>query len=167
MIAVLPNSADPALAHVVVDPNTINPKGTTAIDWFVPSPDGKRVAVSLSENGMKTEPCMSSTWIPAKRSTRRFHACNTRPAAADWPGARTAPGFWYTRYPGPASPAAEAHFFQQVYFHRIGDALKQDVYVLGKGLPKVAEIAPCPTVSIPVSWSRPSRAATAASSSIF
>ena len=50
MIAVLPNSADPALARIVVDPNTMNPKGTTAIDWFVASPDGKRVAVSLSEN---------------------------------------------------------------------------------------------------------------------
>ena len=28
--------ADPAHARVVVDPNVINPRGTTAIDWFVP-----------------------------------------------------------------------------------------------------------------------------------
>jgi len=51
MIAVLTNAADPSLARVVVDPNAMNPQGTTAIDWFVPSPDGKWVAVSLSDNG--------------------------------------------------------------------------------------------------------------------
>ena len=51
MIAVLTNAADPSLARIIVDPNTINPKGTTAIDWFVPSPDGKTLAVSMSENG--------------------------------------------------------------------------------------------------------------------
>src|SRR5437868_4963300 len=38
-------------ARVLVDPNTLNPKGTTTIDWYVPSPDGKLVAVSLSDGG--------------------------------------------------------------------------------------------------------------------
>jgi len=51
MIAVLGNAADAAQARVVVDPNILNPKGTTAIDWFVPSPNGACLAVSLSENG--------------------------------------------------------------------------------------------------------------------
>src|SRR5207245_6952215 len=41
---------------VVLDPNGLDAKGTTAIDWFVPSLDGKYVAVSnshvTSENGM-------------------------------------------------------------------------------------------------------------------
>ncbi len=46
MIAVLDQSADPSKARVVVDPNLINVKGTTAIDWFVPSPKGDLVAVS-------------------------------------------------------------------------------------------------------------------------
>jgi prolyl oligopeptidase len=50
-------------------------------------------------------------------------------------------GFWYTRYPGPDRPRQEQHFFQQVYFHRIGDDSSKDAYVLGKGFPKVAEIA--------------------------
>jgi prolyl oligopeptidase len=51
MIAVLTNGADPALARVIVDPNVINTQGTIAIDWFEPSPDGKMLAVSMSENG--------------------------------------------------------------------------------------------------------------------
>ena len=51
MIAMLGRDADPATARVIVDPNTLDPTGTTAIDWFVPSPDGTRLAVSLSERG--------------------------------------------------------------------------------------------------------------------
>ena len=35
----------------MLDPNVLDAKGTTAIDWFVPSLDGKYVAVSLSKGG--------------------------------------------------------------------------------------------------------------------
>jgi prolyl oligopeptidase len=35
MISVLTNAAHPAFARVIVDPNAMNPQGTTAIDWFV------------------------------------------------------------------------------------------------------------------------------------
>jgi prolyl oligopeptidase len=51
MIAMLGRDADPATARVIVDPNTLDTAGTTAIDWFVPSPDGTKLAVSLSERG--------------------------------------------------------------------------------------------------------------------
>src|SRR5580765_2763065 len=36
---------------VILDPNELNSNGTTAIDWYVPSLDGKLIAVSLSQNG--------------------------------------------------------------------------------------------------------------------
>jgi len=42
---------DPASEKVIVDPNQIDAKGGTEIDFYVPSPDGKRVAVSLSRGG--------------------------------------------------------------------------------------------------------------------
>jgi prolyl oligopeptidase len=42
---------DPAPERVILDPNQLNPKGTTAIDFYVPSQDGRLVAVSLSEGG--------------------------------------------------------------------------------------------------------------------
>ena len=49
------DSADaPSGERVVVDPNALDPKGGTSIDWFVPSPDGRLVAVSLSEGGSET-----------------------------------------------------------------------------------------------------------------
>ena len=36
---------------MVVDPNELDPTGGTSIDWYVASPDGKLVAVSLSQGG--------------------------------------------------------------------------------------------------------------------
>ena len=36
---------DPATERVVLDPMEVDPSGETNIDWFVPSPDGSRVAL--------------------------------------------------------------------------------------------------------------------------
>lgn len=44
-------TADPASERVIVDPNQIDPRGSTAIDFYAPSPDGALVAVSLSQGG--------------------------------------------------------------------------------------------------------------------
>ena len=49
-------------------PNVLDPKGTTAIDWFVPSHDGKIVAVSpLGRTAASAARCTSSTSPPARR----------------------------------------------------------------------------------------------------
>jgi len=42
---------DLATERVVLDPVEIDPSGETAIDFFVPSADGKLIAVALSEHG--------------------------------------------------------------------------------------------------------------------
>ncbi len=140
MIAMLTNAADPALARVIVDPNLINAKGTTAIDWFVPSPDGKMLAVSMSENGsedgalhlfdvasgLQVGPLIPRVQYPTGGGSLAWRADSK--------------GFWYTRYPGTDRPEVERHFFQQIYFHRLGDDPAKDSYVLGRDFPKVAEI---------------------------
>ena len=41
----------PALWRPVFDPNQYNTNGTTTIDWYVPSLDGRLIAVSLSAGG--------------------------------------------------------------------------------------------------------------------
>jgi len=140
MIAVMGEDANPDHARIVVDPNTLNPAGTTAIDWYVPSPDGRLVAVSLSDNGSE------------EGSLHVFDVATGQPVAEIIPRVqfptgggsmawrRDASGFWYTRYPGPERPAEERRFYQQVYYHRIGDAPSKDTYVLGRDLPTVAEI---------------------------
>jgi len=141
MIAVLGNAADPAQARVVVNPNVLNPKGTTAIDWFVPAPDGASVAVSLSDNGSEDGSVHLFDVASGKELGDVIPRVQYPTGGGSLAWRADGKGFWYTRYPGPDRPAEEQHFFQQVYFHLVGTDPAQDVFVLGKDFPKVAEIA--------------------------
>jgi prolyl oligopeptidase len=141
MVAVLTLQLDASKPHIVVDPNALNPQGTTAIDWFVPSPDGKPVAVSLSENGsedgtLHVFDVSSGAELPDKIPRVQYP---TGGGSLAWRA--DASGFWYTRYPGPDRPAEEQHFYQQIFYHRIGDNPAKDRYCAGKDFPKLAEIA--------------------------
>jgi prolyl oligopeptidase len=51
LLVALTDLDDRDTERVVLDPVAIDPSGETSIDWYVPSPDGSRVAVSLSEHG--------------------------------------------------------------------------------------------------------------------
>src|SRR6266545_8410264 len=37
--------------RVLIDPNVLNPEGTTALDWYHPSEDGRLLTYGLSEDG--------------------------------------------------------------------------------------------------------------------
>ena len=141
MIALLTREADPAKARIIVDPNALNPKGTTAIDWYVPSPDGRLVAVSLSDNGSE-DGTLHIYDVAGRQQVGEVISRVQYPTAGGSLAWRAdSKGFWYTRYPGPDRPASEQHFFQKVYFHRIGDKPAKDALVLGQDFPKVAEVA--------------------------
>src|SRR5258705_1682890 len=51
LLVTLASADDLKSEKVVLDPNVLDTKGTTAIDWFVPSLDGKHIAMSLSKGG--------------------------------------------------------------------------------------------------------------------
>jgi prolyl oligopeptidase len=140
MIALLANDADPARARVILDPNVMNPKGTTAIDWFVASPDGKLVAVSLSENGSEDGTVHVFDVATGKETGEAIPRVQFPTGGGSLAWRADSKGFWYTRYPGPDRPKQEQHFFQQVYFHSVGSPVSKDTYTFGTGLPKVAEI---------------------------
>ena len=140
MIALLSNSADPAQAKIVLDPNQINDKGTTAVDWFVPSPKGDLVAVSMSENGSEDGSLHLFDVATGKEVDSVIPRVQYPTGGGSLAWRSDGSGFWYTRYPGPDEGAERAHFFQQIYYHKIGDTLDKDKYVLGKDFPKVAEI---------------------------
>ena len=105
---------DPASERVVVDPNAIDPSGETSIDFFVPSPDGTRVAVSLSEHGDED----GSLYVfDAGRGTAAGEPIphvNLMGGSMAW--RHDGSGFWYTRCADPAG------FRQQVWFRETGDA---------------------------------------------
>jgi len=54
VLVTLETPDQPGSARVLLDPTTLDSSGTTAIDFYVPSPDGKHVAVSLSKGGSES-----------------------------------------------------------------------------------------------------------------
>src|SRR6185369_16071976 len=131
----------PALWRPVFDPNKYNTNGTTAIDWYVPSPDGRLVAISLSEGG-------------SEQGTLHFFEVDTGKELSDviprvqyptgggsaaWTADGT--GILYTRYPHQGErPEADVNFYQQVWFHRLGAPVSDDKLEIGADFPRIAEV---------------------------
>ena len=130
----------PALWRTVFDPNAYNTNGTTSIDWYVASPDGRLVAISLSEGG-------------SEQGTLHVFAVETGRKLADeiprvqYPGGggsatwtADSSGILYTRYPHPGERSeADINFYQQVWFHQLGTPVADDQYSIGKEFPRIAE----------------------------
>lgn len=141
LIVVMGTDADPAHARAVVDPNVLNPAGTTAIDWFVPSPDGRLLAVSMSENGSEDGSVHVFEVDSGKQAYEVLPRVQYPTGGGSLAWRADSKGFWYTRYPGTERPEADRHFYMAVYFHELGVDPARDAYVFGRELPKIAEIA--------------------------
>ena len=131
---------DPASARILVDPNVLDPKGGTEIDFLVPSFDGRYVAVSLSEGG--SEAGSVSVWEVAtgRRLPDLVPRVNGGTAGGGLAWNAGASGFFYTRYPRPPERSGrDLDFYQQVYFHRLGTPTETDAYAIGREFPKIAE----------------------------
>jgi len=139
-LIVLPSVEALDRARVLVDPNTIDAKGSTAIDWYVPSPDGNLVAVSLSHGGSEAGDVhlfSTATGAPIDEVVPRV---NSGTAGGDLAWLPDGGGFFYTRHPHAGErPPQDLDFYQQVYFHKLGTPTKSDRYELGKDFPRVAE----------------------------
>lgn len=142
MIVTLASADDVGSERVIVDPNSLDAKGGTEIDWFVVSLDGSKIAVSLSKGGSEAGDLHIYDVGTARETDEVIPGVQKGTAggsAAFTPDGR---GFWYTRYPRGSERAPEdAGFYQQVWFHRIGTRTEADTYELGRDLPKIAEIA--------------------------
>ncbi|MGE3315861.1 MAG: prolyl oligopeptidase family protein [Planctomycetaceae bacterium] len=131
----------PDEARVLVDPNQIDPSGSTAIDWYVPSPDGKRVAVSLSRGGTESGDVTIFDVETGKSIFEVVPRVNSGTAGGDLAWGLDGNGFYYTRHPLDGErPPEDLGFFQQIYFHQLGTPTATDRYELGKDFPRVAEI---------------------------
>ena len=141
VLMVLQGTNHPAHARVVLDPNRLRQDGGTSIDWFIPSPDGRLVAVSLSEGGSELGTLHlyeAETGRELADRIPRVHG-PTAGGSAEWNGDGT--GLYYTRYPAAGERAvADGSFYQQVYFHRVGTAVAEDRYEIGREFPRIAEV---------------------------
>jgi prolyl oligopeptidase len=131
----------PGAEKMVVDPNVLAADGSMTIDFFSPSPDGRLVAVSLSEKGSED----GSVHVFDVASGKQVDVVVPRVQFPTGGGSVSwrsdSKGFYYTRYPSPGErPEADAHFYQQVWFHQLGQAVERDRYALGRELPRIAEI---------------------------
>ncbi len=104
--------------RVAIDPNALSREGTTALDWYHVSPDGRRLAYGLSADGSEQSVLQVldlDTLAPLADRIPHTRSCDLA-----WLPDGT--GFYYTRYPAPGSvPAGEEQYHRAIWFHRLGD----------------------------------------------
>jgi prolyl oligopeptidase len=132
---------DSSTEKSIVDPNRLDPRGSTSIDFYAPSPDGRLVAVSLSSGGSE-EGVVHVYEVESGRELSDFVPRVNYPTGGGsvaWNGEGS--GFYYTRYPRTGErPIEDLNFYQQVYFHKLGTPTVKDIYVIGREFPRIAEI---------------------------
>jgi len=135
------HSVDDTTSDVIADPNLLDPSGKTSIDFFVPSLDGSKVAVSLSTSGTEDGTVSVFETATGRRLPDQVQRVNGGTAGGDVTWNADGSGFWRTRYPSPGERSdADLHFYQQIYFHRLGTPATEDAYVVGREFPRIAEI---------------------------
>jgi prolyl oligopeptidase len=141
-LVVIDSPDDLSSEKTVLDPNILDTSGTTSIDFYVPSRNGKLVAVSLSRDGSEDGTASVFETDTGRRLDDTVPRVNYPTAGGSIAWNADGSGFYYTRYlQGSERPAGEMNFYQQVYFHRLGTRATHDRYVTGKDFPRIAEIS--------------------------
>ena len=141
MLVTLASADDLKSEKIVLDPNVLDTKGATTIDWFVPSLDAKCVAVSLSTGGSEdgTLHFYETATGKALPDAIAHVQYPTAGGSAAWNADGT--GVYYTRFARKGErPDADLNFYQQIYFHKLGTPDTDDTYSIGKDFPRIAEI---------------------------
>jgi prolyl oligopeptidase len=103
--------------RVAVDPNGLNEAGTTALDWYYPSEDGRLLAYGLSENGSEESVLHLLDLESGRQLPDRIP--RMRAAALAWLPDGSA--FYYSRHPAQDEvPPGEEHYHRAIYYHRLG-----------------------------------------------
>ncbi len=126
-------------ARVILDP-TAGGDAHRTIDWFVPAPDGKKLAVSISEGGSESG---TLHILGLDGADLEPPIANVQRGTGGGDVAWSADGktLFYTRYPAAGEkPDDERDFWMQVWSHTVGKPAASDRYELGRDLPKIAEI---------------------------
>jgi len=140
-LVVMPSADEPEAARVIVDPNQLDPSGSTSIDWYEPSPDGSVVAVSLSVGGSESGDVHLYETETGQGTGEVIPRVNGGTAGGDLAWTPDGSGFFYTRYPREGErPPEESAFYQQLWFHTVGTPAAEDRYELGEDFDKIVEI---------------------------
>ncbi|MDI3316554.1 MAG: prolyl oligopeptidase family serine peptidase [Bacillota bacterium] len=160
VLAVRPadGGADESAERPLVDPNALDERGLVALDWWVPSPDGRFVAFGLSRGGdewstLRVLDADGGRWLEEALPRARYASVAWEPDGS---------GFFYTRYPDPAElPPGQPHDHPRCYYHRLGRPAEADPLVFGAELPLEAmleaELSPSGRfllMTVRIGWSR-------------
>ncbi len=108
----------------LIDPNKLSPDGSTELAGYVPSPDGKYLAYSLSVGGSDWTEVHVRTLSSLRELADTVHWVKFSGTA--W--TNDGKGFFYTRYPTPAKDSiltAKA-INGKIYYHIVGTPDSQD-----------------------------------------
>jgi len=142
IVVTLASLDDLASERTVLDPDAIDAKHLTEIDFAVPSLDGRYLAASLSSGGSESGDVHVYDTATGQPLPDLIPRVNYATAGGGLVWNTDSSGFYYTRYPRDGErAAADMHFYQQVYFHKLGDKLENDTYAIGKDFPRIAEIS--------------------------
>jgi prolyl oligopeptidase len=113
----------------LIDPNRLNPTGTTSLDWWYPSLNGRLLAYGLSEGGDERSTLHIFDVDAGDDLPDRIP--NTRAASVAW--RPDGSGFYYTRYPVHGEvPAGEESYHRRVFYHQVGVDSGNDPLVFGE-----------------------------------
>ncbi|MGW8250869.1 MAG: prolyl oligopeptidase family serine peptidase, partial [Anaerolineales bacterium] len=99
LLVMLPSADHPESEKVVLDPNELDPSGGTAIDFYVPSLDGRYVALSLSKGGSEEGTLYVYDVESGKPLDDEIPRVNYPTAGGSLAWNAEGSGFYYTRYP--------------------------------------------------------------------
>ncbi|MFF4652101.1 prolyl oligopeptidase family protein [Streptomyces sp. NPDC001380] len=121
-----------AAERVLVDPMRVDPAGTTTLDAWSPSHEGRLLAYQLSEGG--TEESALRVLDTATGEAVDGPIDRTRYSPVAWlPGGEA---FYYVRRLAPhLVPEGEEQYHRRVHLHRLGTDPDEDPEVFGAGLP--------------------------------
>ena len=113
---------DDCEAQVLLDPNQFSDDGTISLGDVSVSPDGKKVAYSISDGGSDWR-----TWKVMDIETKEDLADTiewSKFSYATWESDSS--GFYYQKYEKPDEALADVNRSPQLYFHRLSDNQRED-----------------------------------------
>ncbi|MBU0618340.1 MAG: prolyl oligopeptidase family serine peptidase [Planctomycetes bacterium] len=119
--------------RAVLNPNQFSQDGTTALDWWFPSPDGALIAYGKSCGGDEKSTLLVRDVTTGEDRSLAIPYTRSNSVAWDADGR----GFYYLRFPEPGFvPAGDENYYRHVYYHKLDTDWREDPKVFGQGRPK-------------------------------
>jgi prolyl oligopeptidase len=114
----------------LVDVNVLAPDGTIALDWWMPSDDGKYVAYGTSPSGSEISTLRVIETATGKLLSDQID--RTRSSSIAWKLDDS--GFYYTRYPKKGEVAeGQENYNRHAFYHALGSDPIKDPLIFGDG----------------------------------